>query len=74
MTQFSALMGTAMRDADEAAERFLERKERVEQYEAFLASKRLLAPSCGFEVADEDINPMLFPFQRDIVRWALLRG
>lgn len=68
--QFSELMGTAMRDADAYAERKLMRYE----YEDFLASKRLLAPSCGFDVTDEDINPMLFPFQRDIVRWALRRG
>jgi hypothetical protein len=58
---------TAMGDADITAERFLE-------YQEFLASKRILAPACGFEVEDESINPMLFPFQRDIVRWALRRG
>jgi hypothetical protein len=69
-TQFSDLMGTAMKDADEYVERVI----RAQDYDAFLASKRLLAPACGFEVDDKDINPMLFPFQRDIVRWALRRG
>lgn len=43
-------------------------------YADFLASKRILAEPCGFEVAESDINPMLFPFQRDICRWALRRG
>jgi hypothetical protein len=43
-------------------------------YERFLESKAVLAPTCGFEVADSDLNPMLFPFQRDITRWALKRG
>lgn len=43
-------------------------------YAAFLASKRFVAPSVGIEVAETTINPMLFPFQREIVRWALKRG
>lgn len=74
MSHFSELMGTAMRDADEHMERKLEREDRVREYDTFLATKRLLAPACGFEVEDSDINQMLFPFQRDIVRWALRRG
>ncbi len=44
------------------------------EYEDFLESKRVLAPANGFEVDDEAINPQLFPFQRDIVRWALRGG
>lgn len=43
-------------------------------YQDFLSSKRILADACGFEVPDSEINPMLFPFQRDICRWALRRG
>lgn len=70
----SELMGTAMRDADEAAELAIEAQERRERYDSFLAAKRLLAPACGFDVDDAAINQMLFPFQRDIVRWALKRG
>jgi hypothetical protein len=46
----------------------------MSDYQEFLASKRLLAASCGFEVDESAINPMLFPFQRDITRWALKRG
>ena len=42
-------------------------------YQAFLASKRLIAPACGLE-GPFDLNPMLFPFQRDIASWALRKG
>lgn len=42
-------------------------------YQAFLASKRVYAESCGFDPI-LPINPMLFPFQQDIVRWALRGG
>ena len=43
-------------------------------YDEFLLSKRVLAQPCGFEVSDDDLNPMLFGFQRDICHWALRRG
>jgi hypothetical protein len=43
-------------------------------YQQFLNSKRIYSAPCGFDVADSDINPMLFQFQRDIVRWACKRG
>ena len=42
-------------------------------YASFLTRKRLRSEPVGFDVAD-DLNPMLFEFQRDIVRWALRRG
>jgi superfamily II DNA or RNA helicase len=41
-------------------------------YETFLAQKRLTAPLAGFECGP--IDERLFPFQRDIVRWALRKG
>lgn len=42
-------------------------------YESFIASKRIAdAPDGLTEIGDT--NPMLFDFQRDIVRWALRRG
>lgn len=44
------------------------------KYDEFLEQKRLLAPPVGFEVDEASINPMLFPFQRAIVRWAVRRG
>lgn len=41
-------------------------------YSSFLASKRELAVPVGFECAK--VSDRLFPFQRDIVRWACARG
>ncbi len=42
-------------------------------YESFLASKRLVAAPAG--IADPpELGSFLFPFQRDITRWALRRG
>jgi hypothetical protein len=43
-------------------------------YQAFLASKRLVAPTVGVDVQPEKLHPALFPFQRDLVRWALRKG
>lgn len=43
-------------------------------YSEFLESKRVLAPQCGLIVQDSDIHPMLFPFQRDLTRWAIRKG
>jgi len=45
----------------------------VGTYEEFIASKRFADPPTGI-THDVDINPMLFEWQRDIVRWALRRG
>lgn len=44
------------------------------EYAEFLKSKRLSAPSHGFSVADSQVNQKLFPWQRDITRWALAKG
>lgn len=46
----------------------------ADPYQAFLDSKRVFAPACGFDVSDSGLNPMMEPFQRDITRWALKRG
>lgn len=43
-------------------------------YDEFVQSKRAVAGSHGIEVALDDIHPMLFPFQRDIVKWACHKG
>lgn len=43
-------------------------------YVTFLASKRADVALSGFTVAPDAINPKLFLFQRDIVRWALRLG
>ncbi len=43
-------------------------------YNAFLESKRERVNPVGFDVPRGAINPRLFPWQADIVRWALRRG
>lgn len=49
-----------------------------DEYQTFLASKKLYAKPCGFHVDIEDINPMLrtpaHRFQADIVQWDCARG
>ena len=44
------------------------------KYQSFLESKISLDNRTGFDVRLEDINPILFPHQRDIVRWAIKGG
>jgi DNA modification methylase len=46
----------------------------MNDYSAFLAAKRITSAPAGFDVNPDAINSLLFPFQRDIVRWALRRG
>jgi DNA modification methylase len=41
-------------------------------YKAFIGGKRFTDPHTGIE--PDAVNSMLFPFQADIVRWALRRG
>lgn len=43
-------------------------------YENFLQTKIEIAPVSGFEVSDDEINPVLKPHQRDGVKWALNGG
>lgn len=43
-------------------------------YETFIRSKRVAAKPSGFDVERSKLNANLFPFQRDIVRWALRLG
>jgi len=42
-------------------------------YEEWLVSKKVTDPCTGLKVIPE-LNPMLFPFQHDVVAWALKRG
>ena len=46
----------------------------LKDYQDFLAQKANVADTAGFEVEDDWLNPMLYPFQRDIVKWACRRG
>lgn len=43
-------------------------------YEEFLKTKELKTIKAGFDVPEEWLSEKLFPFQRDIVRWALKKG
>ena len=45
-----------------------------ENYQQFLRRKARLDHRMGFEISDSDINPILFPHQRDIVKWAIVGG
>ncbi len=44
------------------------------EYQEFLARKLVSVPLAGFEVQEERINPILFPFQRACVQWAVRLG
>ena len=43
-------------------------------YQDFLASKRLVVRASGKQVSREDVHPLLFEFQRDLVMWAVRKG
>lgn len=43
-------------------------------YQEFLRNKVIFDSRSGFEIDDDDISPILFPHQRDIVRWAVSGG
>ena len=44
------------------------------EYAEFLASKKIRTEYHGAEIRDDQINPILHPFQRSIVRWACRKG
>lgn len=44
------------------------------RYEQFIASKHSSAEAAPVPFDEMTLLPALFPFQRDIVRWALRRG
>lgn len=43
-------------------------------YESFLKSKTLRHRACGLDIPVDDLNPMLFEWQKVLVRWALYKG
>ena len=43
-------------------------------YGDFIADKSRHAPSVGFDVHREQLNPAMFEFQKDVTQWALRRG
>jgi DNA modification methylase len=44
------------------------------EYSEFLKTKQRTIKACGRVIADSDIHPLLFPFQRDMTRWAVRKG
>lgn len=43
-------------------------------YEEFLKNKTLTIQNSGFEINRDDLNINLFEFQKDVVKWALMKG
>ena len=43
-------------------------------YDEFLNNKKFVLESSGFDIDKDTLNPMLFDFQKDIIRWALVKG
>lgn len=43
-------------------------------YEQFIEKKNFILSSSGFDVDTSKMNPVMFDFQKDIVRWALKKG
>ena len=43
-------------------------------YQTFLENKGIKVHEEGMNISTDDINPILYPFQRDIVRWACRKG
>ena len=46
----------------------------MSSYDDFLKNKRFVLESCGFDIDKATLNPKLYDFQKDIVRWALAKG
>lgn len=46
----------------------------MSDYQEFLKTKRTTAKAYGIDVPLSSINTVLFPFQRDVVRWACKKG
>jgi len=44
------------------------------EYSDFLKNKIAISKSSGFKINQTEINPMLFPHQKDIVQWAVQGG
>lgn len=44
------------------------------EYRQFISSKAITTEMSGIDVDKESLNPKLYDFQKDIVRWALAKG
>ncbi|MFA5785287.1 MAG: DNA methyltransferase [Phycisphaerae bacterium] len=43
-------------------------------YKDFIKTKRVMNSFHGKDISVDDVHPMLFPFQKDVVRWAVGKG
>jgi DNA modification methylase len=43
-------------------------------YQTFLDSKQVAISGFGVQVDASEVHPLLFPFQRDVTRWAVAKG
>lgn len=43
-------------------------------YQDFLKNKRFVLESSGFDIDKSELNPKMYDFQKDVVRWALKKG
>ena len=43
-------------------------------YDEFIKNKALVIESAGIDISTDELNPLLFDFQKDIVRWAFEKG
>ncbi len=48
--------------------------EGMAKYKEFLSSKKSRIESHGIEISKDKTHPILYPFQKDIVKWALRKG
>ena len=46
----------------------------METYKDFIKNKRVVVGNSGITIDVKDVHPRLFPFQRDIVKWACAKG
>src|SRR6266568_5086426 len=46
----------------------------MDAYQIFLQTKRVVAHPAGIEISPSDLHARLFPYQRDLVQWALRKG
>ena len=44
------------------------------KYNEFLESKTIVTENSGFEIDRNELNSNLFEFQKDVVKWALMKG
>ncbi|MDO9016657.1 MAG: DNA methyltransferase [Deltaproteobacteria bacterium] len=61
-----------MADGSQRASLEARQSDQLQAYLAFVAAKKAEAATFGFEPGP--VSPVLFPFQADLVRWAIRRG